>query len=479
MRYPILIALFLLALDVVAQDWALLNPAYKYNYSNDGTDTISNQLFVTDIDTLGPDSFLYHLNRIGVVCDTCPASLGGPCDGCYVWVDQPQFLGRHVLSSGGSWHVQGPMSWVINPTAPPGTTWLFDSTAVIYATVDSLISSMLFGQTDSIKFLSTTDGHSIVLSRSFGLVDFTLPGGSASYACVGLQGPDVGELFPQPLDYFDIPVGSALHINDHHFLSGGGFPPLIDCSSMRTITLLSRAQGPNSFTYGISCSGMFGCVPLLPVCSAAVWQVTEAMLSSEHPLTSSYPGQVVPFSDACGNPQGFTLAEHGLDVTGARTVSGALLPADSMQMNTNCSGYAVRSTVVSSTPVTPGLYPFSDFTCGAVRYTVGLGLQEHVFSSFEYGCDVIAAYSPVGIDSPDHGTSGVWPNPARDILNIDLPSGLECNASVHDLSGAQLISRQLIGPSSQLDISVLSPGAYILVVDGTQRLTRHRFVVFR
>ena len=39
-------------------------PDYKYNYSNDGTDTISNQVFVTHVDTLGVDSFRYELNRI-------------------------------------------------------------------------------------------------------------------------------------------------------------------------------------------------------------------------------------------------------------------------------------------------------------------------------------------------------------------------------------------------------------------------------
>jgi hypothetical protein len=36
--------------------WALLNPEYKYNYSNDGTDTISNQIFITHMDPLGLDS---------------------------------------------------------------------------------------------------------------------------------------------------------------------------------------------------------------------------------------------------------------------------------------------------------------------------------------------------------------------------------------------------------------------------------------
>ncbi len=48
------ISLFFLSfvLHATAQDWALLNPAYRYNYSLGGTDTITNQVFVTQIDTL-------------------------------------------------------------------------------------------------------------------------------------------------------------------------------------------------------------------------------------------------------------------------------------------------------------------------------------------------------------------------------------------------------------------------------------------
>jgi hypothetical protein len=66
------------------QDWALINPAYRYNYSDDGTDTISNQIRVMEVDTLGVDSVLYTLNRIAFLCDSCPASLGGLCDGCFM-----------------------------------------------------------------------------------------------------------------------------------------------------------------------------------------------------------------------------------------------------------------------------------------------------------------------------------------------------------------------------------------------------------
>ncbi|HNK85042.1 MAG TPA: hypothetical protein PKL41_07565, partial [Flavobacteriales bacterium] len=88
MRTAATSTLLLSALALHAQNWALLNPAYKYNYSNDGSDTISNQIFITHIDTLGPDSFKYELNKVVVRCDTCTTVIGGNCNGCFLSLDQ-------------------------------------------------------------------------------------------------------------------------------------------------------------------------------------------------------------------------------------------------------------------------------------------------------------------------------------------------------------------------------------------------------
>jgi hypothetical protein len=56
MRKSFILVLVLQCGLLSAQYWALLNPEYKYNYSNDGTDTISNQIFITHMDPLGLDS---------------------------------------------------------------------------------------------------------------------------------------------------------------------------------------------------------------------------------------------------------------------------------------------------------------------------------------------------------------------------------------------------------------------------------------
>ncbi|MBK8341315.1 MAG: hypothetical protein IPK99_15620 [Flavobacteriales bacterium] len=60
-----------------AQNWALINPAYKYNYSLGGTDTITNQIFATQWIRLGPDSFRYAFNLDRHGCDTSTVGAAG------------------------------------------------------------------------------------------------------------------------------------------------------------------------------------------------------------------------------------------------------------------------------------------------------------------------------------------------------------------------------------------------------------------
>ena len=129
MRIPVTLALGILVTTATAQNWALLNPAYKYNYSNDGTDTISDQVFVTHIDTLGVDSFRYELNLIAKVCDTCTAP------GFFLLLNQPQFMQRKVDAGPSVWHFHDPGSMVVLPHAGLGETWVFDTLAGVTATV--------------------------------------------------------------------------------------------------------------------------------------------------------------------------------------------------------------------------------------------------------------------------------------------------------------------------------------------------------
>ena len=199
------------------QDWALINPAYRYNYSDDGTDTISNQIRVMEVDTLGVDSVLYTLNRIAFMCDTCPASLGGLCDGCFMWVDQPQFLRGSALSTPGRWTLTDPDTLVLLVPPVLGQNWVADPTGTVTATVVALEEDIYLGELDSIATITTSAGDTLVLSRSFGLVRMVRSDGTI-YAGIGVEGPELGELFPDITDWFNYQPGDVLEYL--HFLNG-------------------------------------------------------------------------------------------------------------------------------------------------------------------------------------------------------------------------------------------------------------------
>ena len=165
--------LFLLLCSAAsAQNWALLNPAYKYNYSNDGSDTISNQIFVTHVDTLGVDSFRYELNRIGVVEDNSISNYFSQCENLInPWLvrsGQMQFLGGSVLLGSQNWTLEGPDKLTMFSNAPVSYNWTNpDGSSASILMADT---ATILGVPDSIKWVGYSGGDTLLLSKDHGVV---------------------------------------------------------------------------------------------------------------------------------------------------------------------------------------------------------------------------------------------------------------------------------------------------------------------
>ena len=307
MRTPLLALLLAIASGASAQNWVLLNPAYKYNYSNDGSDTISNQIFVTHIDTLGVDSFRYELNRIAVVCDTCPASMGGPCDGCFAWLNQPQALQRSVIVSDSAWLFVDPDTFLVLVDAPLDSLWSFRPDGSILASLGQAVSTEVFGVSDSIRKISLSNGDSLLLSQAFGLL--RIPGDQeTSLELLGVQGPEVGVLLPKPLDFFDFQVGDVVNYSLTEVFATG-WPPEVDWVQYRHMIITSRTELVNGRSYGYDLDIDYSNGPGLQIPSwmdpdqTGTWTITEPMLRVHHWMLFCYPGEVL-------SPLGFGTIEH-------------------------------------------------------------------------------------------------------------------------------------------------------------------------
>jgi len=465
-----------LLLDTVAwaQNWALLNPAYRYNYSNDGTDTISNQIRVMHVDTLGPDSFRYELNRVGVVCDTCPASLGGPCDGCYVRVDQPQFLGFECIRSGPDWCMNGVDTFLIRANAIVGTSWVFSAEDGILATVDSVWPSLTFDTPDTVARILIDNSDTVLMSRTFGILRFHVEDHNISL--IGVEGAGAGRLFPDPLAYFDFQPGDVLiyQVTGTSFYAdpGGTVMPHIQ-GHFWMVVITGRDETTDTLDYStsVACSSTYidyDHVPDWPVAHGH-WSFNRTDVLIDHPILGAYPGQVLDTSMCWFGGSDRYIVEHGVTSQGRAWMRsqriGGTLPYG--------AGFDSADEVAS------GIFPRSQDPV-LVRYKERLGplWLMHILSggALQQRISLVGAIiegdtiiSPpqiswaVGLDEHEIDDRYVFPNPVADALTIEgLPHG-DMRLVVQDAAGRMCKEAAMTGMGRVvLDVSDLRPGLYML-----------------
>ncbi len=479
----LLSCLLLASLDANAQNWALLNPAYKYNYSNDGSDTISNQIFVTHIDTLGVDSFRYELNGVVELCDTC----GGP--NLHLWTDAPQFLQRTLNIGQSVWHFHGPGSFVILPHEPAGTPWLFDTLANVQATITSIDTVDQFGTDVARKTLGLSTGDVLLISEEFGILGWN------GHSLIGVHGPEVGRLIPNIAAFFPFQPGDQVQYktdydnccpfngenSQYKFTFSGSFDQdtSIVYSGSKVAYTHNYMQyvfdGPIFHTYSYQNE-------------AANWTAG----SNELPffdLARSYPGQLVTTQVWYTQEDMACIAHHGIDSLGRYQVRCSV-PGPGHFINPLPTG---TEGLIQS--FSEQLCTDDDPHCGAL-YAEGIGLVRYGGNFFEthlnYSLDgAVLSGDTIGSLLTDDQLLSVndasrevgvliYPNPVNDQLMIDAIGSEGPSFRILSSSGVQLLSGRLAHESTRpIDVSELPPGAYLLEVVRTTAVARERFIIAR
>ena len=207
------IAIFLIlssGLISFSQDWKPLVKGKKYNYESNFNNNIYT-LWIDSLEVINSDT-IYYLNRTLEVCDTCSNITEGiNCDSCYILDNQPQFLQNAMVDLGnGVMYFKDPLKFVIQTYAKDLDSWLFDTSANIYAQVINSEDLTIFNTIDSIKTILLSTDDTIILSKDFGIIKFAYPFQSGlSYNLAGLQGTDYGLQIPDFSVIYDFNVGDV------------------------------------------------------------------------------------------------------------------------------------------------------------------------------------------------------------------------------------------------------------------------------
>lgn len=498
MRTLLVFAFAIPSIAALGQNWALLNPTYKYNYSDDGTDTISNQVFAMDVQTLGTDSFLFELNPIGSSCAPCNGAPAACASNAGLYSDRPQVFGLRAIAYGSQWTLIGEDSLLVEASASVGTNWV--GLEGIQGTVTSVAEEVLFGQPDSVKQIDFSNGASMKISKAHGVAAFSANGGS--YALIGVQGGlDAGEHFPRVIDLFDYHPGDTLQ---YHGTNDGtdGF-----CYYSTTYTkqyeVLSRADLPGHTDYTIrvvegwdtwatpivsgGCSGG-GSGSNDNIVTLGIdhdsWTednfLGSCWLNQLWPQGFAEPPLLGGFAGEFGSTEVGSQWRAYLDVQGRYVLEPVAVQPDQPD---------VWSTLAPCFGDTSYWQANWDQIIG--RYVEGIGFTYGRYLGFEHSSEeILEAYHIGGEEfgelTPDDVILGlheeilandlrITPNPADDriVLGDLSPGGL---LRIHDLDGRLLKSHRTISRNEVVDVHDLAPGVYMVIVEG---LAPQRLVIAR
>ena len=490
MRNSLTLAGTLLTFTGLAQNWVLINPTYKYNYSNDGTDTISNQVFAMDAQALGLDTSLYVLNPVASTCS--------PCDGVPIlctadvglYVGQPQAFGVQAMKNSSDWTLFGDDTLRVLVDAMIGANWA--SLSGVQGTVTAAAEQLLFGQPDSVKTIDFSNGSTLVISKEHGIIAYSTLG--EQFELIGIQGGiDVGEHFPTLLDLFDYQPGDVLQ---YHGTDAGttGFC-YFNTTYVKKYEILSRSDLPGHTDYSVhlvtnsqtwstptggggECTGgSFSHQTILTL------GVGHDDWSEENFFGSCYLDQLWPQAFGAPLDNGAYPGEFGsyfggiqwkasLDEQGRYTLEPTMLEPNQPEL---------RRTVYRCEEDTS--YWSVNFETMLGRYVEGVGMTYGNALAFERSSEkILEGYVIGGVEfgtiTPDDIILGTneraaadspyfYPNPATDHLLLSaVTPGAMC--SITDLHGRTVMQHRINSSNERIDLQTLPSGVYVLMTEGIQ-----------
>lgn len=479
-----------------AQNWALLNPAYKYNYSNDGTDTISNQIFVTHIDTLGVDSFRYELNPGGVICPACSQGHTAACwsglETDLVRITAPQALGQELILDGTAWYFVGESDTLLVETmAASGSSWVGPGniSAVIYAETET----ELFGSADSLKWAAFSNGDTLVLSRDHGIVHANRAS-AGHFELIGRDGPLVeGNHFPRVIDLFNYQVGDVLQYHDESTFQSSFCVHFVDGRTKYEV--LTRTDGEGTTTYTLERTFTAHEESYYPQmwtpCGTYNYEGQEQIsFVVEHDsftevnfFGSGLRGPLFPgamdsvFLEPVSNGSPTMLASR-LDSLGRYVVEPNIIYTSGWEASLLCrsnedsllffpSDDHYRFTMVEGVGLT--YLDWFRFESGATRTLEGYLLNGQQWGSI-WSNSVILGDNENSVEA-----TALFPNPASDLVRIgNTRPGAWC--TITDMRGRAVLRHTATDMNELLDVRILPPSVYVLTTDGS---TPQRLIIQR
>jgi hypothetical protein len=463
---------------IYAQDWNVINSGFKYNYTHNQEKHISNTVWVDTTKTLNGDT-IFYFNRIVIDCDTCT-----PLNGLNLAeYDVPQFLQKEACKNDSIYHFRSPGSFVIKPQSKLSENWLYDSINNIRATVIEINSIVLFGINDSVKKISLSNGNSIEISKSFGIIYFTLP--NDTFTLVGID-QLYGESVPAFKEFFSFAKGDLF---EFHEIPAKNPDSVLGSLHINKILITGCNVHGDTLEYDLQVKHYERSAPLPEYlwyspnwASSSEYISTWRFINSPDHPANSFNDQLLRIVNSIRgyntsecNPFPLTKSYFDLDTNEVFTKIVGSFEKNNWFVPTDSKNHLLKREYATA----------CDCDVIAYRYKPGLGEVYCEASGFEMyylnelyafrkGNDTTGIFTPddkmvVRIDESKEEKIIIFPNPAHDYIKIVLPGSIiPDNITLIGMDGRVIKN---MSNTDILQVNNIQKGIYIIKVEYKSNVT--------
>jgi Secretion system C-terminal sorting domain len=484
-----LLLLLVVSQLVNAQFWQPVKTGWQYNYRFENETEIGFCLKADSAGVSGVDS-IYYLNQLFTPCDTCDTlciTTAGIEPPCYILKNQPGLFGKEMTAfTGGKYYFSDTADFVVFAEAQQGFSWLLDSSLAVNATIDTVYADTIFGIPDSVKIVSLSTGDSLILSMNSGFIQFTDWTRNETWHLDGINGPELGELFPDFWDMFDFSTGDVFQ-----YQIGSGHVDIVNTiiNGTEKFTILSRVVSGDSLIYSVLKVGSY----ITEVGAGTNWTITlSSQMQTETWLFDRSRNSVadaLPMSGVCLDSG---LAEQLLDYDGCSDSAGNYVLVD---MNRDSLGYLTKMAGVGGFLVEfpyihyrnqSGIHndllsaEWSNWFSFGISVKQDLGIYYHGYGCFEYnGERILTAWAvdgdTTGTLTPDSvlletqeiktaQSIKVYPNPTENEVWIDAGNEIPESIELFSIQGQQILIDPVLSQRTFLSTEKLPAGSYFLKI---------------
>ncbi len=473
--FPVVLLSILSFGSVRAQNWALINPLYKYNYSIGGGDTIVHQIRVDATEMITPDSFRYDLNKIATRCNSCGA-------GCDLQVHLPQFLQHECHSGPDSWRFTDPGDLIIHPRAMLNESWTFNTQNGAEGIVSEITEGSIFGSMDSVRTMTTSLNDTVRWTKTFGILHWHMHD-EPMYHLIGVHGPDDGTLIPSLAQFFPFQPGDVVE------LGSGWSSNLQNGNEISRVYIEERSDEPTRITfsgYAFNRISYDGGVYVDYSNGPFTW-VVDSLNIPAFRLLQSAPQELVHLGNGYSSAWPTSIdvvARHHRNVDGNYVIEAdkrvqiALFQAVNDQQS-GCLPMLSPGACETDVRFNDQLGLNSWSVCfgnngdGEAMWTIAA-----IIAGDTVGTWLNDEYFQVGMKDEFQGRISLHPNPANDHLVIQAYGSTPTAFRIADLTGHFMKWGPLPASVDQvIDVSSLAEGIYVLNLSAAEGSSSQRFII--